>query len=439
MLAILHQSYWRDEAFSVLISAHNLRDIFWLTLKDTHPPLYYFLLHFWTQFFGNTEYVTRSLSLLSHVILVVVCFFILNHLIKNWKVSIMGSLAVFFNPFLLEYAFEARSYLFFGLLIATTTLLYLKKRFFLTSIFLTLALLTHNFAVFFFAGFLAHWLVVNYQLLKQKIWQSVALFALPVLGFLGWLQILWNQWVKVAEDFWITTQSSSIFINAFRHFFQGSLDYPSKAMLYNLTLVLVFLAGSFWLINTTRTEQEKSPDQSSILVYLFSLPFLAVYIISAFWVPIYHERFLLPLLPMFIVWVAYSIYRLSKTKQSLSHIVFAFSIAFLLFNLQADEEILSKTTKPAINYGVSQVLAQAKEGDIIIPESNLNFLEVKHYVQRSGMKIPVYAYSKNGLDGIPFYIGKALFNNEDIISQYPEHTNIWIVTPDGGNYLKDSL
>jgi len=436
MLPILHQSYWRDEAFSILLSSNNLKDIFWLTLKDVHPPLYYFLLHFWIKLFGDAEYITRTLSLLFHFLLALTCFFIIKHLLKNWRVAILGSLAIFLNPFLLEYAFEARSYTLFGLLVAVSTLLYLKKRYLLTSTFLTLSLLTHNFAVFFFAGFITHWLVVNHQRLKQKLWQSLILFTLPILSFIGWLQVLWNQWVKVAEGFWIETQSSSIFVDAFRNFFQGSLDYPSKDMLYNLTLILVFLTGAYWLIKAVKTDQQSKPNPSSILVYLFSLPFLSVYIISAFWVSIYHERFLLPILPMFIIWAVYSLYKLSSLKPSFTYLIFAFSIAYLLFNLQSAEEILRKTTKPAINYGIDQILTTAQDGDVIVPENNLNFLETKYYVQRSGKNISVYAYSEKGLDEIPFYIGKILFNPEDIITQYPENTNIWIITPDGGYYLK---
>lgn len=438
MLPILHQSFWRDEAFSVLLSSHNLKDIFWLTLKDTHPPLYYFLLHFWIRLFGDAEYATRTLSLLSHFLLVLTCFFILNHLIKNWKISILGSLAVFLNPFLLEYAFETRSYMFFGLLVAVATLFYLKKRYFLTSVFLSLAILTHNFAVFFFAGFLAHWLTTNYRQLKQKFWHTALLFTLPLLSFIAWLEILWNQWTKVASGFWIEAKSSSIFVDAVRNFFQGSLDYPSKDMLYNLTLILIFLAGAYWLIKAVKSDQANKTSGSGIFIWLFSLPFLIVYLISAFWVPIYHERFLLPILPMLIVWIAYSLVQLSGLKQSFAYAVIAFSTAYLLFSLQSSEEILRKTTKPAINYGINQILNQAKDGDVIVPESYLNFLETKYYVQKSGKNIPIYALSKTSGNDIPFYVGKILFNPEDIISQYPESTNVWIVTPNGGHYLKSS-
>lgn len=163
MLPILHQSYWRDEAFSVLLASKKLKDVLSLTIQDTHPPLYYFLLHFWIRLFGDGEYVTRSLSLLFHFLLVLSCFVLLKHLLKNWKVALFGSLGVLLNPFLIEYAFETRGYMFFAFLIVTAALFYLKKKNFLASLFLTLAVLTHNFAVFFLIAFIAFWLYENVE------------------------------------------------------------------------------------------------------------------------------------------------------------------------------------------------------------------------------------------------------------------------------------
>lgn len=438
MLPILHQSYWRDEAFSVLLASKNLKDILLLTIKDVHPPLYYLLLHFWIKLFGDAEYVTRSFSLFSHLLLVLSCFFLLNHFLKNKKVSLLGSLAILLNPFLLEYAFEASSYIFFSFPVVTAALFYLKRKYFISSLFLALMLLTHNFGIFFLIPFVAYWCYENREKLWRRKTQFVLLFGLPVLVFLGWLRFLWNQWVKVAEGYWIEPKTSAIFVDAFRTFFQGNLDYPSKAMLYNLTLVLVFMGFSYWIAKIVREEKLGSfESEHLLLVFLFSISFLMVYTISSFWIPIYHERYLLPLLPIFIVWIAYSLDRLNKIHKPFSYLVFAFSLAYILFAVQSSEEILRKTTKPAINYGVSQILAQAQPGDVITPESNLNFLETKYYVKKSGKNIPVFAYAPDGK--IVFYIGAVLFEEEEIITEYPKDKRIWILKSDGGYYLKESL
>ena len=433
MLPILHQSYWRDEAYSVLLSLKSPIEIFALTFKDTHPSLYYWLLHYWMKFFGDAEYITRSFSFLSHILLVIVSFILLKHLVKNWKVALLGSTAVLLNPFLINYAFETRTYAFFALLITTSAYLYLRKKRFLTSIVLALIMLTHNFGVFFLLGYIVYWLVNNKSTLKSKLSDGTMYFALPVITLLGWTTVLWNEWMKVAEGFWIEPVTSSVFIETFRTFFQGSADYPTKGMVYNLSLILVFLGFTYWIVR--KNSKPSINDRVSLLSYLVFLPTLLVFLISYFWVPIYLQRYLLGVLPLLIVLVSYSLFKLSKLRPAFSNIVFALSVAYILFSVQGTEEILRTTTKPALNYGVQQIVSKAQEGDIVIPETNLNFLETKYYINKSGSNIQYYAYAPSGK--IVFYIGSVLFETEEILVDYPEDKRIWTLTPNGGHYLNE--
>lgn len=437
MLPILTQSYWRDEAFSVLLSSNNLKDLFILAIKDTNPPFYSFLLHFWIKLFGDFEYVTRSLSLLFLFLLAISCFFLIKKLLGDWKVSVFGSLLILINPFLIEYGFETRGYILFAFLITSAVYFYLTKKNYLFSLFLALAVFTHYFGFFFLISFIAFWIYENWMNLKDKFPEFMIHFCLPIITFLVWLVVLWNKWVMVASGFWIKAKTSSIFIEAFRIFAQGYKDYPSKAMLYNLTVVLVFLGLSYWVAEFIKNKAQRS-SQSNILllIFLIAIPFLTTYIISAFWVPIFHERYLLPILPLIIVFIIYSLFMLAKLNNNLFYFIIAASFAYLLFGVQATEEVMKLTTKPAINYSVKQIYAQAENGDIIIPEKYENFLEIKYYAQKYGNRIPVYAYSPSG--EIIFYVGASLFNKEDILTTYPKNKRIWVIYPDGGIKLKEA-
>src|SRR5512137_870236 len=62
------QSFWYDEAFSVYLSHFSLADITARTAADIQPPLYYYLLHFWTTLAGDTEFAVRFLSLIFGVL-----------------------------------------------------------------------------------------------------------------------------------------------------------------------------------------------------------------------------------------------------------------------------------------------------------------------------------------------------------------------------------
>ncbi len=440
MLPILHQSYWRDEVASVLLAQKSLSDIFTLTLKGVHPPLFYYFLHFWMKLFGNYEYVTRVLPFLFHFLLVLVVFFLLLHLLKNWRPSLLGSAAILINPFLISYAFELRAYSMFAFFTVTALLFFLKRKYIISSIFLALMLFTHNFAFLFFIPFIVYWAIQAVKINgKERLKEGIKLFFLPLAVFGFWLSFLWNQWVKVASGFWLENSTSSIFVEAFRKYAMGTVDYPSKGMLYNISLVLLFLTFGFWLMEIIKVNLKElvaKHREALFTVSLMFFPFLVTYLVSWFWIPIYHERYLIPVLPLFIVFIVYSLYKFSKIKTSLMVLVLSFGVAYLLFGWQASEEILRKTTKPPINYAVHQVLFQAQKEDVIIPRDILNFLETKFYVERSGKTIPVFLYYPEG--EIPFYLGYGVvIEDKEIIRELPTDKRIWYIESNGGYSLED--
>jgi len=62
-LLVLHSitasTIWFDEAFSAYISQFSFFDIARYTATDVHPPLYYWILKLWTEFFGTSELAFR--------------------------------------------------------------------------------------------------------------------------------------------------------------------------------------------------------------------------------------------------------------------------------------------------------------------------------------------------------------------------------------------
>ncbi len=59
------KSMWLDETFSVWMASQSVPDMLqWVVKIDQHPPLYYLLLHYWVNAFGDTPYYARLLSAL---------------------------------------------------------------------------------------------------------------------------------------------------------------------------------------------------------------------------------------------------------------------------------------------------------------------------------------------------------------------------------------
>ena len=67
-------SLWYDETVSLLLARSDLAELTRHTAGDIHPPFYYYLLHFWGQLTGWSEFSSAFLSLLFGVLLIALVF-----------------------------------------------------------------------------------------------------------------------------------------------------------------------------------------------------------------------------------------------------------------------------------------------------------------------------------------------------------------------------
>ena len=174
----LHQiddfSFWIDEALTPLRSGYSIPEILSnrITIQgeptqDTHLPVYYLLIHFTRQIFGDSDFAFRFPSALFAVLSVPLMFQLGTRLTGRQTAGILAGLLAAINPLLLWYAQEARMYTLLnveGLLLLLVVLLAVKQaeenaspaeiwRWFGIYLFLALiAIGTHIAAVFYIAG-----------------------------------------------------------------------------------------------------------------------------------------------------------------------------------------------------------------------------------------------------------------------------------------------
>ncbi len=119
------QSFWNDEGNSARIAERSLQLITEGAAGDIHPPLYYYLLHFWRGVFGTSEFALRSLSAMLGVLLVGLTFLIGR---KAFSVSIglMAAFVAAINPFQVYYSQEARMYMLLAVIGAAATFFLLR-------------------------------------------------------------------------------------------------------------------------------------------------------------------------------------------------------------------------------------------------------------------------------------------------------------------------
>jgi uncharacterized membrane protein len=115
------QSLWNDEGTSVALSQLSLDAITNGAAHDIHPPLYYYLLHFWMPFVGNTEYAVRFLSVIAGVVTVAIVFRI-AYVFFDEEISIIAAYLAAFSPFQVYYSQEARMYIWVTMWAAVSVL-----------------------------------------------------------------------------------------------------------------------------------------------------------------------------------------------------------------------------------------------------------------------------------------------------------------------------
>jgi mannosyltransferase len=100
---------WLDEALSVNIAALPLGDLLEQLKVETHPPLYYLLLHGWMAAFGEGDVAVRSLSGV-FALATIPLFWVAARRFGGRPTAVAGTVLLATSPFAVRYATEARMY-----------------------------------------------------------------------------------------------------------------------------------------------------------------------------------------------------------------------------------------------------------------------------------------------------------------------------------------
>ncbi|NOZ48844.1 MAG: phospholipid carrier-dependent glycosyltransferase [Chloroflexi bacterium] len=103
------QPLWWDEGYSVWFAGQPLLDMIRLTAADIHPPLYYALLHLWTQGMGMSPVVLRSFSIFAGLPAIPLAY-ALGRDLRGRRVGLLAAALVAINPFAIFYSQEIRMY-----------------------------------------------------------------------------------------------------------------------------------------------------------------------------------------------------------------------------------------------------------------------------------------------------------------------------------------
>lgn len=395
-------SLWGDEGFAIVLAQNSLLDIVKIVARDTSPPGYYFFEHFWVLLFGNSEVSIRSLSFVLFLVTVFFVYKIGEH-IWDRKTGIIAAALTFLNPFLFIYAFEGRMYSIMAAFVTASMYFFLRRNWIPYVIATTIALYSHHFAIFavFVQGlwFLKELVTGNWKLATPMLRAFVAVALL----YLPWLYPLYFQTTLVGGDFWLQRPDLFELWKLIRKFLVEVIDH-------RYTTPVLYLFGATLLFR----RWHKAKEETAFFILWFLLPISATYAISQLpsFQSIFFDRYMLYAIPGAMLVLA-------SNRRILSYL---FLLGAMLLLIPVNWHIFTHPNKPPFRELAAYVKEQQQEGDLrISPRIAPHYLwESKYY------GIPLKIWQPEG--NVPFWVGTALMEEDDVIRELPEALRIVVIT-----------
>lgn len=246
---------------------------------DTHPPLYFWIMHIWMNRFGDSVFVIRFFSLLMGLVSIILAYYIGRHLF-NEGAGIFSALFVSISAFGVRYSQEARAYsliMALGLLSWFFVLRFEKynkdRDLYWFAVFSALGFYTHYF--YFFIP-LAQFIYFSCVYINHtgKIRRFYSAFLLSLLLFVPWFLALILKGYNFRNAEWIfgypglNNKIYYAFSGIIRYFFVFDNFAVSEHILLLSGLALFILAVSFAI----REIRDKYPRESLFCLLMFFVP-----------------------------------------------------------------------------------------------------------------------------------------------------------------------
>jgi mannosyltransferase len=222
---------------------------------DWHPPLYYWLLHYWVALFGTSEVAVRSLSVLFGALAIPVIY-LLGRRLFNEEAGLLAALILAFSTLNVQYSQEARMYSLMVLLALLSMYFFLrllhKSNLAIAAGYVlatTLMLYTHIYGLFVLLAqniYLVSLIFLSREKTVRPA-QWIALQAIVVGLFALWIPVLMSNVtsiVKGGEGYWITTPTLKMLMSSFVMYAGGVVNSEAALTYASGLLSIVFLVLS---------------------------------------------------------------------------------------------------------------------------------------------------------------------------------------------------
>ena len=191
------QKYQRPNSDKGLVDAIKA-----LAVDDAqHPPLYYMMVRFWVQLFGNSVAVTRSLSALISLLVFPCIYWLCLELFQSPLVGAIAMALIAVSPFHVLYAQEAREYSLYTVTILLSSAALLRalrlsrpSTWAIYTLTLILSFYTFPLSIFVAIGHGIYLMAIERCQLSQPVRAYLLAMFVGLLSFAPWLAVAIATW-----------------------------------------------------------------------------------------------------------------------------------------------------------------------------------------------------------------------------------------------------
>lgn len=433
------QSLTGDEAFSMLAAQRWLAgqmEIYGSGSVESTPPLHYLLLHFWTLLAGPGEFSGRFVSAIAGALLVPVLYR-LGVELGSHRVGLVAAILAAVNPFLILYSQTARSYSTVVLLSAVAALALVRLlgapseprydtadgvppgRWLVYVVATLLALYTHTLAALLLVFHNFAWLAWPARKVPIRNWLLAQ--ALIVLLYLPWAA----RAVALStspQEMWLERGAlPTLLSRVLSAFTIGQATLPRGLALALVVIgILLFALG---LMNDFKSdaggkegdESALGPSAAVLALGYWLAPLLAATVLSLH-TPLLRDRFLIVLLPGYLLGVALGVDLLWRRWLAAGLVAVALATAPALFALPGYYRTISFASVAQVRELQTHVRSSAGPGSVAV----VNLPATDPYFQYYDLGIPTAFIS----DARPEDREAGVKRMDEVLREYRD---VWLV------------
>lgn len=402
------RGFWGDEAWTGLLTQLSVPEIIQVTGQDFHPPMYYLLVHLFTQIFGSSEAI-RMVSFTFYALLGIPVYFLAKELKNKW-LRILSVVMVYASPIMFTFAFEARTYSLLAFMSACTTLFFWRalekkevKWWILYFIFGSIGVYSHYYMWFILASHGFFWLLAD----RKQFWRVFKAYLGILIVQAPWIPTLFSQVSSVVGDYWIGGMNEKTHYEFFLRVTGGDIVTDQQKM------IAMTFAGLMVLSLAVALKYRKKLKFYSYLWFWFIIPALLPTLVSLY-TPVFFYRYLtFSIIPIVFI----SLWAFKLIKKEFVYLVVAM-LAFMF--IKTDFEIWNYSP-----YSMREEMAKIRQDsptdDYVIMTYLPAFAEVEYY---NAQEHPLWVSP----EGLVHFSGQAL------LDAYVEKGMATIGEPEGVNY-----